>query len=49
MESQGKAYLDANFPKLDSIKTTTLILPAGSAAGKAPAKAPSKAAAKESP
>jgi peptidyl-prolyl cis-trans isomerase A (cyclophilin A) len=48
IESQGKAYLDANFPKLDSIKSTTLILPEGSAAGKAPGKIPGKAAAKKS-
>ena len=49
MEAQGKAYLDKSFPKLDSIKSTTLILPEGSAPGKAPAKAPSKAPAKKSP
>jgi peptidyl-prolyl cis-trans isomerase A (cyclophilin A) len=28
VSSEGKAYLDKNFPKLDSIKTTTLISPA---------------------
>jgi peptidyl-prolyl cis-trans isomerase A (cyclophilin A) len=54
IESQGKAYLDKGFPKLDSIKTTTLI--AGGAAeavapskapGKAPRKSPGKAPAKQ--
>lgn len=48
IEAQGKAYLDKNFPKLDSIKATELILPEGSAPSKAPAKAPSKAPARKS-
>jgi peptidyl-prolyl cis-trans isomerase A (cyclophilin A) len=38
--SRGKAYLDQKFPKLDSIKTATLVPSA--AAQPAPAKAPSK-------
>jgi peptidyl-prolyl cis-trans isomerase A (cyclophilin A) len=32
IESQGKPYIDKNFPKLDSIKTATLIGPAPAAA-----------------
>ena len=45
IEKLGKAYLDKGFPNLDSIKTTTLILPPGAdpvkpaAAPKAPAAA----------
>ncbi len=46
IEAQGKAYLDKNFPKLDSIKTTALVLPEGGAPSKAPVKAPSRAPAK---
>jgi peptidyl-prolyl cis-trans isomerase A (cyclophilin A) len=43
----GKAYLDKNFPKLDSIKSATVTSPAPAApahkpAAKAPAKAPAK-------
>jgi hypothetical protein len=30
--SQGKPYLDKNFPKLDSIKTATIVPAAGAAA-----------------
>lgn len=36
----GKAYLDKNFPKLDSIKTATIISPAPAAAPAAPAHKP---------
>jgi peptidyl-prolyl cis-trans isomerase A (cyclophilin A) len=45
IESQGKAYLDKGFPKLDGIKTTALIAsgaPEAAAPGKAPGKAPRK-------
>jgi peptidyl-prolyl cis-trans isomerase A (cyclophilin A) len=46
VQSQGKAYLDKNFPKLDSIKSATVIFPEAPApATKAPAKgAPATAA-----
>jgi peptidyl-prolyl cis-trans isomerase A (cyclophilin A) len=43
--NQGKAYLDKNWPKLDSIKTATIISPAPAAAS-APAKKAAPAAAK---
>ena len=36
IERLGKAYLDKGFPNLDSIKTTTLILPPGAAPAKSP-------------
>jgi peptidyl-prolyl cis-trans isomerase A (cyclophilin A) len=39
--NQGKAYLDKNFPKLDSIKSATIV-PAGAPAAAAPAAAPAK-------
>jgi peptidyl-prolyl cis-trans isomerase A (cyclophilin A) len=39
IEKLGKSYLDKNFDKLDSIKTTTLILPPGAAPAKKPAAA----------
>ncbi|MBI3670967.1 MAG: peptidylprolyl isomerase [Acidobacteria bacterium] len=45
--ARGKAYLDNDFPKLDSIKTATLIVPEGGPAP-APTKAPAKAPAKKS-
>ena len=39
IEKLGKPYLDKGFEKLDSIKTTTLILPPGAEPAKAPAAA----------
>lgn len=45
--ARGKAYLDNDFPKLDSIKTATLIVPEGGPAT-APTKAPAKPPAKKS-
>jgi peptidyl-prolyl cis-trans isomerase A (cyclophilin A) len=41
---QGKPYLDKGWPKLDSIKTATLVGPAGAAAPAKPAAAPKAAA-----
>lgn len=52
IEKAGKSYLDKGFPQLDSIKTTTLILPPGAAPVKPATKAPSgtpPAAAKATP
>jgi peptidyl-prolyl cis-trans isomerase A (cyclophilin A) len=40
IEKLGKSYLDKGFPQLDSIKTTTLILPPGAAPAKPATKAP---------
>jgi peptidyl-prolyl cis-trans isomerase A (cyclophilin A) len=40
IEKLGKSYLDKGFPQLDSIKTTTLILPPGAAPANSPAKKP---------
>jgi peptidyl-prolyl cis-trans isomerase A (cyclophilin A) len=39
VSSQGKAYLDKNFPKLDSIKTATMISPAAAAGSGSTSKA----------
>jgi peptidyl-prolyl cis-trans isomerase A (cyclophilin A) len=39
IQKQGKAYLDKGWPKLDSIKSATVVAPAGSAGAK-PAAAP---------
>jgi peptidyl-prolyl cis-trans isomerase A (cyclophilin A) len=36
IERLGKAYLDKDFPNLDSVKTTTLVLPPGATPAKAP-------------
>ena len=49
IEKLGKPYLDKGFPQLDSIKTTTLILPEGATPAQAPSspkKSPSPAAQK---
>ncbi len=40
IETQGKAYLEKSFPKLDSIKAATLVGAAGEAAPAKPASAP---------
>jgi len=37
IQKQGKPYLDKGWPKLDSIKTATLVAPAGAAAAAKPA------------
>jgi peptidyl-prolyl cis-trans isomerase A (cyclophilin A) len=50
IEKVGKSYLDKNFPNLDSIKTTTLILPPGTSPAKpAYAAKPTPAAAAQKP
>ena len=46
IELRGNAYLEKEFLNLDSIKTTTLILPESSTPSKAPAKTPSNPPAK---
>jgi peptidyl-prolyl cis-trans isomerase A (cyclophilin A) len=40
IQKQGKPYLDKGWPKLDSIKSATLVIPAGAAAAAKPAAAP---------
>jgi peptidyl-prolyl cis-trans isomerase A (cyclophilin A) len=45
IEKQGKPYLDKGWPKLDSIKTATIVGPPGASG---PAKSPAKPAAKPS-
>jgi peptidyl-prolyl cis-trans isomerase A (cyclophilin A) len=40
VEKQGNPYLDKGWPKLDSIKSATLVAPAGAAAAAKPAAAP---------
>jgi peptidyl-prolyl cis-trans isomerase A (cyclophilin A) len=40
IQKQGKPYLDKGWPKLDSIKTATLVAPAGAATAAKPAAAP---------
>jgi len=42
IQAEGKSYLDKNFPKLDSIITAVIVVPAGAAPAKAPSKAPAK-------
>ncbi|HKO05466.1 MAG TPA: peptidylprolyl isomerase [Candidatus Acidoferrales bacterium] len=42
IQSEGKPYLDKEFPKLDSIVTAVIVVPEGSAPAKTPAKAPAK-------
>ncbi len=49
LQSQGKPYLDKSFPKLDSIKTATLITPAAAAAPSKPGPAAKPAPAAQKP
>jgi peptidyl-prolyl cis-trans isomerase A (cyclophilin A) len=49
IEKLGKAYLDKGFDKLDSIKTTTLILPPGATPAKTPIAPKAAAAAPQKP
>jgi hypothetical protein len=46
IQKQGKPYLDKGWPKLDSIKSATLVAPAGVTGGAKPAAAPGPAAKK---
>ena len=46
IQNKGKTYLEAKFPKLDTIKTTTIISPASAAGGATPAHPASKPAPK---
>lgn len=48
IQAKGKAYLDGDFPKLDSIKTAVIVPPAPAAPAKKPAAAGSHAAAAKS-
>jgi peptidyl-prolyl cis-trans isomerase A (cyclophilin A) len=45
IEAKGKAYLDADFPKLDSIKSAVIVAPAAATTAKRPASTSSHAAA----
>ncbi len=45
LQAEGKPYLDKNFPKLDSIKTATVISGEAAPAAAAPKPAPAKSAA----
>jgi peptidyl-prolyl cis-trans isomerase A (cyclophilin A) len=49
IEKQGKSYLDKDFPQLDSIKTTTLIVPAAAAPAKPAAPKTTPATQKQQP
>jgi peptidyl-prolyl cis-trans isomerase A (cyclophilin A) len=47
IQAQGKTYLEKSFPKLDTIKSTTVTAAPGAAPEAAPAEAPAKAPAKK--